>query len=811
MTIKRFPFFVIIIFHVLHVMAQKEQTHSVNFQGSIQGKVLDKHQNPIEYANVILYAMPDSLVVGGCVTKESGQFKIENIKNGNYSIRIQFIGFSNKYISNIAISDAKKSISLGTIIIQSKTDEIDEVVVTAKQKLIETKLDKKIVNVDPGIAATGGTAVDVLKDVPSVQVDIDGGVSLRGSENVTILIDGRPSTYSSLDQVPASIIDRIEIVTNPSAKYEASGMAGIINIITKKKIQKGYSGQVQLNATTNGRYSGNVIANYGKEKLNTYVVIDGRRMVTKVNEYQLTNDLINKGFYSTDTSFSKRKGVFGSAKLGFDIKLNENNTISYWFQTRQGSFTSNQNSVSNSMFYNQFLSILCAENNTKSGFNANTSNISYKWKGRRKDEELNISNVTQFNFPVVNHSFTDYGASYIDNASKNIYEYNPFTEITYARPILTEGMIETGIAYGFYEMKNSNTRLTENKAANEEYELSKNIKYWYGQYSNSLTKKILYQIGVRAEQISSSYRQISNNIEMDSMYIYPSASLSYKKNDTMTVTLNYSKRVNYPDIQMMSPNLIQGDFSNWTKGNPNLYPEFVHSFELTITHTYKNLTINNTLYLRHSTNTLQRKQYVYTDTIEPIGSISREKLVTTVINGNDNNAWGIEHFHNYNISRRIKYSFNGSLFITDFSDTLISKYFTTPFISGLSKINITYSPFKNFESNVSVQYSSPSISMKGGSGRSFSIGGSAGKIGQSYQTDISMKKIFLKGNASVSIRMSDVFATNRFEIDYYRPEAHIYNKRIRNSRTLFVGLMYKINGGNKQKKKTQDINPDMDF
>ena len=256
--------------------------------GKIYGSVIDKQSEvPIEYANVILHRVKDSSLVTGGITDKKGRFVIDKVPPGNFYLKVQFIGYAPIIVPGIKINPRSPEYNAGVIQFSPSSLDLSEVTVTSEKKLIEYHLDKKVVNVEKNLAATGGTAIDVLKDVPSVVVDADGSVSLRGNSNFTILIDGRPSPFSGadqtaiLEQIQASAIETIEIITNPSARYQAEGMTGIINIKLKKKMSQGLNGILSLNAGTSTiipgseKLNGSVNMNYNFGKGNVFFSYDG--------------------------------------------------------------------------------------------------------------------------------------------------------------------------------------------------------------------------------------------------------------------------------------------------------------------------------------------------------------------------------------------------------------------------------------------------------------------------------------------------------------------------------------------------------
>ena len=309
--------------------------------GTIKGVVIDSATGaPIEFASVVLYKASTKKMISGAQTEEkTGLFTIEQLPFGKYFIRVSTMGYLPKKTDTIEITEQKPTQFIGKIKLKSSAKELNTVVVATEKKEIENHIDKMVVNVDKNAAAVGGTVNDVLQTVPSVSVDADGNVSLRGAQNVVILIDGKPSTLTSLDQMPASMVDKIEIMTNPSAKYDPDGMAGMINIITKKKDKIGFNAAVILNA---GSYNTNSITNnnnisvmmgYKYKKVNLYMNFAQRSFnrIGYTNTTRETDSAIasqKKIGTLNQTDTARRNGSFQNFKLGIDYDFNDKNTIS---------------------------------------------------------------------------------------------------------------------------------------------------------------------------------------------------------------------------------------------------------------------------------------------------------------------------------------------------------------------------------------------------------------------------------------------------------------------------------------------------
>src|SRR6056297_1236546 len=353
-------FYVFVLLSFMAVSSNAQPPHGQRGGGmppissGVMGRVVDAEtNNPIEYANVALFKSSDSSLVNGTITNPKGFFMLKKIPNGTYDMRIKFIGYQSHTINKIKITKDEPVVRLRSLKLQPANVELDAVDVTAKQEEVMFKIDKRVVNVSENINTIGGTAVDALENTPGVEVDIDGNVSIRGSSNFKVLIDGKPTAMEgseALQQIPASSIQEIEIITNPSAKYDPDGLTGIINIILKKNVKGGLNGLVSGSIGNDDRYDGSINLNYRKNKLNLiggYSYRQGGRGGNSESYYETYRN--DTTFYRDEEGERGHTRISHNFKAGIDYDFNDANLLSFNAQYRL-----NERERRNESFYEQY-------------------------------------------------------------------------------------------------------------------------------------------------------------------------------------------------------------------------------------------------------------------------------------------------------------------------------------------------------------------------------------------------------------------------------------------------------------------------
>ncbi len=600
--------------------------------GLIVGKVKDKSQGvPMQYTNVVLYRLPDSTMVDGTITGKDGVFKFKDVKNGHYFLKIHFIGFQIRTVGGIVLSGKKKEVKLPVIFLEPESSTLQGVEVKSSRSRISYQVDKKVVNVTKDLMASAGSAVDVLENVPSVDVDIEGNVTLRGSSNFTVLINGHPSVLEgndALQQIPASSIQRIEIITNPSAKYDPEGVGGILNIILKKDKNLGINGIINASAGTKNKYRGNALIGYRTKKINAFVSADGNyrdfNMKVTSDDQTFFPDTTNfrhtlidgvrnrKGFglsggldyYPDKKSTLSLSGKYGGYGYGMD------NTSKRYIYTLPATTDSYSKSLSHSGRWGHYY-------NVQGDFLHKFNNLGHQieafayYSGRSSDDQENQSDYqTDSVWNDIGLEPSSLRTTTLDTSS------NLRLKLDYALPIGKKGKFETGYQSRFYNENGQYTYETFDTAtgdwvSNENFkdvvDFKRNIHAAYVSFKDEY-KNFGYEVGFRTEYTD---RSVDNNDGKKPFLIkrfdyFPSIHLSYQLPKNYQVYTSYSRRINRPGQWSLNPFPMIIDPYNIRVGNPELEPEYIDSYELGLQKIFSRSFLSFEAYYRKTTNKITR-------------------------------------------------------------------------------------------------------------------------------------------------------------------------------------------------------------
>ena len=589
----------------------------------ITGKLVEKETSqPIPYATLVIKDKSTNKNITGVITDDSGNFIVTTTKP-NFYVEISFMGFETKTITEFTVTNRK--VNLGTIKLLPNSQALDEIVVTGEVSKTVFKLDKRVFNVGKDISSTGASALEVLNNVPSVNVNIEGDISLRGSSGVQILINGKPSVLAdqssnALGTITADMIESIEIITNPSAKYEASGTAGILNIILKKEEKKGWNGSVSVNTGVPDNHSLGLSLNRRTENFNLFAQLGaGYRSLPQESENINQNLITNEVLLSNGEEF--RNETFFNLTLGTDYHINDLNVL-----TLSGNFAyeiEDQPSNYNFQFFdenNNLISNWIREESTEATNPKYRYELNYKKQFKNnEDHTLQFSALGSFFGKELASQFTNTTSSGTninsDQQTETNFQQADYTfKADYVNPVSEVYTIETGAQYVINDVGNDfEVRELIDGAYVVNEDLTNNFEWnqkVLGLYATGAYEKEKWGIkaGLRLEQtnVNTLLTNTNQSNERDYSNFFPTLHTSYKISDNFSLQAGYSKRIFRPRLWDLNPFFnIRNNF-NIRVGNPNLQPEFTDSYELTSIYKIGKASLSSSLYHRYTTDVVER-------------------------------------------------------------------------------------------------------------------------------------------------------------------------------------------------------------
>jgi outer membrane receptor protein involved in Fe transport len=674
-------------------------------------------------------------------------------------------------------------------------------------------IDRKIFNVDRNLVSAGGTAIDVMKNVPSVSVDIDGNVTLRNNAP-QIFVDGRPTSLT-LEQIPSDAIESVEIITNPSAKFDASGgTSGILNIVLKKNKRVGYSGNLRINIDSRGRIGAGGDINIRQNKINVFASgnFNQRKSISKGSTDRTTFDAVNARTQQFDnTEFN---GQFGFGRAGFDYFINNRNTI-----TATGTFAKGKMSPEgiNDIFINSDTSYRNLRfTNSVNNFRNMGSQVSFKHIFPRAGNEWtadvtynegrndNTSNILTQNNRVSPNPVSLGNYNQLQNSRGN--NQNLIFQTDYANPISDNSKFEIGARASIRKLNSLTNYIIAGKTSGTVYSNEDRVYAAYSTFSNRI-KNFGYQLGLRAESSVNdgvlNYKQ-SFKTEFPISF-FPSVFVSQKLNETNDLQLNYSRRINRPNFFQLFPFTDYTDSLNISKGNPDLDPEFTNSLELSYSTIFKNRdNFIASVYFKNTNDLITRFQSRQFDSF-----LNKQVFINTYINANRSYVTGLELTSRNKITKWWDLTSNANFFTAKIE--LENQADPDQFLSYFFKLNNTFKLPKNFTLQVSGDYQSKIISSPGGSsggggggrggpgggGGMFGGGGgsaSQGYIRPNYGVDAALRFEFLKTKtASLSLNVNDIFRTKKYDVHTEQPGLFIQDAvRRRDAQVFRLNFNYRF-------------------
>ncbi|WP_207432446.1 TonB-dependent receptor domain-containing protein [Sabulibacter ruber] len=644
--------------------------------GRITGTVVDSETSkPVEYATIALINAANGKTVDGTVTDDKGRFTLARVSNGTYTLNISFIGYETKELKQITISAADQSANLNRIGLSPAQTKLQEVTVVGEKPLIEDKVDRLVYNAEKDITNTGGTAADVMQKVPSVALDQDGNIQLRGSSNVRVLINGKPSTVmagsvaDALKQIPADVIKNVEVITSPSAKYDAEGTAGIVNIVTKKNALQGVTGSVSLTGGTRAS-NGNANVSMKQGKLGVNLNAGVNRFYSKggMNLAQMNQSEVSIGDpavvkrYENNTyqvGTSTVDGMFGFGQLGLDYDINEKNTLSAGIRVNTGEFK---------MRSHQSATVYQADQNeAKTGFLAprltDEYNLSMKNNNNRLSMDLNLDFTHQFKKPQQELTLLAlYSQTDQDNeVNQSRYEIEgPLRSTTineneglnkeltfqadYAHPLPKNTLLEVG-AKGILRDVSSSS-LYDGRDLNGDFSYDQNVIASYLSYGFNLNKKTALKFGGRYEytDVAGDFANPAQDFTTNYDNFIPNITLAYDLTQNSKLRTTFTQRIQRPQLFFLNPYRQQQGPNLVVYGNPRLDAELTDSYELNYSTFFKTTSINVSAYMRVTDNAIESVSEVLRDTtFVTFNNIAKNKTYGMTLSGSTKPipAWNI--------------------------------------------------------------------------------------------------------------------------------------------------------------------------
>lgn len=655
--------------------------------GKIFGLLIDSAgKTPVSFGTVALISKVTGKPVDGTVSDDAGKFEIAKITAGEYFLEYSFVGYKTKRSELITIAKGTE-VNAGKVTMAVESKLLNEVTVVGAQDLVEEKVDRLVYNADKDIAARGGDATDILRKVPMLSVDLDGNVSLKGSQNIKVLINGKPSTISAnsissaLKQIPANMIKTVEVITSPSAKYDAEGSGGIINIITKKNNLEGFS--LNTDAGVGNRGAQMMLnGNYKKGKFGVSLGGFSRAMYNVVGSFSNDQTMLSKdgNVRTIQNADTKNSGLFGMYNLGFDYDIDSTQSITGNVRFGIMNMMNHQNNLLTQTYAANSTTPTLGKRDVDIKDLSNTVDASMTYtKIYKTSKELSVmglyslnnrtnSFITSLLDPTNNSNI---GGLKNDNPS---YNQESTIQLDYQTPIGKKQLIEAGgktiyrnvnSDYQYYSLQNGSYQVDSSQPSNT---LNYNQNVMAGYVSHTYTSKSKFSIktGVRYEyttiqaQFSKTNESLSSGIPNYGVLV-PSINISKSLKGGKTLKLGYNRRIQRPGIQFLNPNMNTSNPNNITIGNPYLAPEYTDNVELGLSAQIKAVFINATLFGRITRGMITSVRDTLT---RDVNGTSTQVVSTTYKNIGQEDAYGINVFSNVTIASKLQLGFGTTIYHT---------------------------------------------------------------------------------------------------------------------------------------------------
>lgn len=759
-------------------------------KGTIEGTLYDQEANvPVESANIILHSGTDSTAITGTISDENGQFRLTDLALQPYYLVVQYIGYEMLTVPNINLEAGHTTINLGQLKLRQEAIEGEGIVVEGQKPAVQFRADRKIIDASQIATAEGGFAIDLLKYIPSIEVDFDDNVTLRGSSNFIVQINGRPTVLDpqeALQQIPASSIKYIEVITNPSAKYSAEGSAGIINIILVDDNLSGSSAMLRTNAGLNDKYGAHGTYTYSHNQLSFNVGGSyNRHMFSGTRSQQQTTYLGDVTNHLNTSGDTQRGFKGGDGNLGLHYQASDNDLFTVGFRYGNRGFL--QNSMMSSTTWSNNTPRLDYTDISKSDNSQTFYSGSFSFDHKFRKEGHEISGDLYYSNNDGNGeslSETTNDQSELTSGKKTAQSgpsYRTRAKIDYTLPLGGQQKIEAGYQVNISGSDELIQQFQYDLLANE-YQLQPKYSYGtnsyrneqslYSMYSNSWNK-LNYILGVRNEY---TYRDITHpdtsaSFRLNRWEFFPSIHTSYAINNMQEVMLSYSRRIDRPHDRDLEPFQVWEDANNIRTGNPSLKPEYIDSWELGFQTPLGKNYLNLDLYYQNQTNVIEHIRSAYKENV----------TLTTPVNVGISKSLGTELSYRFNPLSFWELSLSSNLRKYQITGELDGQSFARDNFNWNVRANQSFTIKEAWRLQVSSRYRSSSVTAQGSNGGSFS-------------TDLSLRRDLFGKKLSANLQVRDLFGTSQRESTTTTQNMTVNSTTTRESPMVMLSLRLNLGG-----------------
>ena len=794
----------------LYAIAQRPKNFQKPTKINLSGKVIDQEtQQPLEYATITLKSARFRDRLQGGITNEEGIFNFD-IFPGRYTVTTEYISFEKDIKEGVVLRESK---DLGTIALGIEVNSLNEVELVAERTEVEIRLDKRVYNVGKDITFRGGSVSDVMDNIPSVSVDVEGNISLRGNDNVRILINGKPSGLvglsgpDALRQLPAESIERVEVITSPSARYEAAGTAGILNIILKREELAGFNGSFILNGGTPTTYGGSASLNWRNKKLNIFSTTsynDGKSLGGGVFNSEYFNRDQPSTFTNETRDYNRNRERF-FINLGAEYFFDDNTSLTLSAFTRTSNNGSNNTTIIEDTDLNGIvLNRLGRYQDETEKDNSSQFTANFTKKFNDKGHELVIE--------LQSEESSEDESDFADNT--NVFDQTSSTEekqkrqliqLDYVYPIDENTQFEAGFRGNYSQQDtdyqvfdiNGNVRTLNTNLTNY-LGFTQNVNAAYTQFGKKINQ-FSYLLGIRMENTKIIIDQRTADIYQEKKYTdwFPTLNLSYEFNERENITLGYSRRIRRPRSWSLNPFQSLTSLTFFRQGNPDLDPSYANSFDLGYLKRWDKFTLNGSVYYSTSKQVITR----ITEATGTIVRVSDDPVIdvpalrSTSINLAENNRTGTEFTLAYSPKRQVRISGNFNIFNSEIIGTYEDQVLDAEIVSWFARINASFPLPFGITTQLRTFYRGPSATAQTESQGILSMSGAINK-------DLFNKK------GTLSFRASDIFNSRRRKSTTETVTFRNYTEFQWRQPTYIFTFTYRINENKNSRKRSQRSNGD---